>query len=47
MRTLARGLDKTVMRALAKDSAWVRNHENIFVLGPPDPATFCCTSLTH
>ena len=30
----ARGLDKTVMRALAKDSAWVRNHENIFVLGP-------------
>ncbi len=21
-------------RALAKDSAWVRNHENIFVLGP-------------
>ena len=30
----ARGLDKTVLRALAKDSAWVRNHENIFVLGP-------------
>jgi DNA replication protein DnaC len=30
----ARGLDKLVMRALAKDSAWVRNHENIFVLGP-------------
>ena len=30
----ARGLDKSVMRALAKDSAWVRNHENIFVLGP-------------
>ena len=30
----ARRLDKTVMRALAKDSAWVRNHENIFVLGP-------------
>jgi ABC-type cobalamin transport system ATPase subunit len=28
------GLDKTVMRALAKDSAWVRNHENIFVIGP-------------
>ena len=31
---VARGLDKTVMRALAKDSAWVRNHENIFVIGP-------------
>jgi DNA replication protein DnaC len=30
----ARGLDKTVVRALAKDSASVRNHENIFVLGP-------------
>ena len=30
----ARGLDKTVMRALAKDSVWVRNRENIFVLGP-------------
>jgi DNA replication protein DnaC len=22
------------VRALAKDSAWVRNHENIFVIGP-------------
>jgi DNA replication protein DnaC len=31
---VARGLDKSVMRALAKDSSWVRNHENIFVLGP-------------
>src|ERR1700757_5315467 len=30
----ARGLDKTVVRALAKDSTWVRNHENIFVIGP-------------
>lgn len=30
----ARGLDKGVLRALAKDSAWVRNHENIFVIGP-------------
>src|SRR5579862_6155975 len=30
----ARGLDKTVLRALAKDSIWVRNHENIFVIGP-------------
>jgi DNA replication protein DnaC len=33
-QALARRLDKSVMRALAKDSAWVRNHENIFVLGP-------------
>src|SRR5258708_3154223 len=30
----ARGLDKSVVRALAKDSSWVRNHENIFVIGP-------------
>jgi DNA replication protein DnaC len=29
-----RGLDRTVLRALAKDSVWVRNHENIFVIGP-------------
>jgi DNA replication protein DnaC len=29
-----RGLDKTALRALAKESAWVRNHENIFVIGP-------------
>jgi len=29
-----RGLDKTAVRALAKDSAWVRNHGNIFVIGP-------------
>jgi hypothetical protein len=30
----ARGLEKTVVRALAKDSGWVSNHENIFVIGP-------------
>jgi len=30
----ARGLDKSVIRALAQKSAWVGNHENIFVLGP-------------
>ena len=30
----ARGLDKSVLRALAKDSAWVHHHENIFVIGP-------------
>ena len=30
----ARGLDKSVVRALTQASAWVRNHENIFVLGP-------------
>ncbi len=30
----ARGLNKSVIRALAQESAWVRNHEHIFVLGP-------------
>jgi DNA replication protein DnaC len=30
----ARGLDKSVIRALAQESGWVRNHENVFVLGP-------------
>jgi DNA replication protein DnaC len=30
----ARGLEKTVIRGLAKDSQWVQNHENLFVLGP-------------
>lgn len=29
-----RGLDKSVIRALTQDSAWVGNHEHIFVLGP-------------
>jgi len=30
----ARGLEKSVIRALAQESSWVNNHENIFVLGP-------------
>jgi DNA replication protein DnaC len=30
----ARGLDKSVLRALAQESNWVAKHENIFVLGP-------------
>jgi DNA replication protein DnaC len=30
----ARGLDKGVIRTLTQRSAWVANHENIFVLGP-------------
>jgi len=35
----ARGLDKSVVRALTQESAWVRQHENIFVVGPTDPPT--------
>ncbi len=30
----ARGLDKSAVRALAQDSAWVGRHENIFITGP-------------
>ena len=30
----SRGLDKSVIRALTQESAWVRNHEHVFVLGP-------------
>ena len=30
----ARGLDKSVIRSLAQQSAWVGTHENVFVLGP-------------
>ena len=28
------GLEKSVIRSLTQESAWVRNHDNIFVLGP-------------
>lgn len=30
----SRGLDKSVIRALAQNSKWAAQHENIFVLGP-------------
>jgi DNA replication protein DnaC len=30
----SRGLDKSVIRALAQESNWVSKHENVFVLGP-------------
>lgn len=30
----SRGLNRSVIRALTLESAWVRNHENVFVLGP-------------
>ena len=36
----ARGLDKSVIRALVQASAWVGTHENVFVLGPTEPETF-------
>jgi len=30
----SRGLEKSVIRALVQESAWVGTHENVFVLGP-------------
>src|SRR5262252_6526113 len=30
----ARGLDKSVIRSLTQQSAWVETHEHVFVLGP-------------
>ena len=33
-----RGLDRALLRSLTQDSAWVREHQNIFLLGPTDPA---------
>ena len=45
---VVRGLDKTVLRALTKDSAWVRNHENIFVIGPCGVGkSFLASALTQ
>jgi DNA replication protein DnaC len=38
----SRGLDKSVIRALAQKSSWVEQHENIFVLGPRG-----CTCVTE
>ncbi len=29
-----RGLDRQVVRSLAQESAWVREHQNLFVIGP-------------
>ena len=29
-----RGLDRALVRALLQDSAWVRDHQNVFLIGP-------------
>jgi DNA replication protein DnaC len=42
-----RGLDRALVRSLTQDSAWVREHQNIFLLGPTDLATFCTPSPHH
>ena len=44
----SRGLDRGVIRALAKNSDWVRNHENIFVLGPTGVGkSYVACALAH
>jgi DNA replication protein DnaC len=43
-----RGLDKSVVRALAQQSSWVAQHENIFVLGPTGVGkSFVACALAH
>jgi len=41
-----RGLDRQGVRSLTTESAWVREHQHLFLIGPTDPATLC-TSLLH
>src|SRR5580658_9541507 len=43
-----RGLDKSVIRALTKESSWVAQHENIFVLGPTGIGkSYIASALAH
>jgi predicted acylesterase/phospholipase RssA len=43
----ARGLDKSVIRSLTQESAWVGTHENIFVLGPTGVGKSVGPALWH
>jgi DNA replication protein DnaC len=44
----SRGLDKSVIRALAQESAWVQRHENVFVVGPTGVGkSFLASALAH
>ncbi len=38
-----RGLDRKLMRTLAS-SEWIRQHQNVLLIGPTDPVTFCTSS---
>lgn len=44
----SRGLDKSLVRSLAADSDWVRQHDHIFVIGPTGVGkSFLATALAH
>jgi len=44
----ARGLDKTLLRSLAAESAWVDRHENVFVCGPTGVGkSYLACALAH
>jgi DNA replication protein DnaC len=44
----ARGLDKSLVRALIQESGWVAQHENIFVCGPTGVGkSFLACALAH
>lgn len=41
-----RGLDRKLLRTLAS-SEWVKQHQNLLLIGPTDPVTFCTPLLHH
>jgi DNA replication protein DnaC len=44
----SRGLDKSLVRSLAQESAWVTQHENIFVCGPTGVGkSYLACALAH
>src|SRR5579883_3216979 len=43
-----RGIDKTMVRGLAQDSAWVQRHENNFIAGPTGCGkSYLASALAH
>jgi hypothetical protein len=42
--TTPRGLTREVILSLGT-GAWIRDHHNLLITGPTDPATYCYTSL--